>query len=119
MNYEEEQLAALHEASHAVVTLALGGRVESVTLDQSIRALEPAMEPWAVAVMSVAGAVGARTLVPIGGVPRVSTRPKTSPWRSARSAVIDWDPTRSPCSSAGRGTWSWTTRGPSTASPTP
>ena len=64
MNYEEEQLAALHEASHAVVTLALGGRVESVTLDQSIRALEPAMEPWAVAVMSVAGAVGARTLGP-------------------------------------------------------
>ena len=64
MDYYEEVLASYHEASHAVATVALGGRLESVTLNQSTRARDCPLVGRDLAVMSIAGAVGARALGP-------------------------------------------------------
>ena len=62
--YHEAQLASIHEASHAVAALVLGGQVELVTMDCTTLAASPSLEPWPAAVVAMAGGVGARLFGP-------------------------------------------------------
>ena len=62
--YQEAQLASIHEASHAVTALVLGGQVETVTLDRMTLAESSGLDSWSAAVTAMAGGVGARLFGP-------------------------------------------------------
>ena len=64
MNYKELTLASVHEASHAVVALVLGGQVETVTMDRMTLAESSGLDSWSAAVTAMAGGVGARLFGP-------------------------------------------------------
>ncbi|MDP2958099.1 MAG: hypothetical protein Q8N53_16855 [Longimicrobiales bacterium] len=63
-DYNQHLLAALHEGSHAVVTVLLGGTVESVDANRTTRAASCPLTGWPVAVLCMAGAAGARMFGP-------------------------------------------------------
>jgi len=69
MDYTQRQLVSLHEAGHAVAAVALGGRVETVSMSQAKRAESPALDPWSAAVFCLSGAVAARMLGPAARSP--------------------------------------------------
>ena len=62
--YQEVELNSLHEAGHAVATVAMGGQVERVTPDTCLQAGESPLKPWDAAVVCMAGGVAARMIGP-------------------------------------------------------
>ncbi|MDP2955222.1 MAG: hypothetical protein Q8N53_02270 [Longimicrobiales bacterium] len=62
--YDERRLGAYHESGHVVAATLLGGKVQSASVHQTVRAADCPLGPWSVAVLCLAGAVAAQDFGP-------------------------------------------------------